>query len=338
MVGQKKRDATFLFHFAPMEGITDEVYRGVVHRLYPLWEKVYTDFFRIPTSSSFSEKSLIKHLGEETYLSDQILKKTAFQILTTSNAQNEKASLLINELKIPHLDINLGCPSKKVNAHKGGAYLLQFPLEIKKLMLTYRKNYTGHLSVKLRSGFYDSSLLKEILCILKGEGADQITLHARTKQEMYKGKANWDLFSLAEKYLSPLPFIPNGDIWTQDDVYSLYNQYSFKVFMLARGATKNPWFPYLFAPYDRIVRKDKILEFFKELEQDYRNKEWPDEQILKRLKALSRYIFDDFNEGETLKKNFFRSQELPEAIETIHNFEEREVEQGIQKGLSLELK
>ena len=81
-----------------------------------------TDFLRIPTEGTISEKKAIEHIGERIYQTPDLRDKTTFQILTTARANTEQALEVLSSLDINHLDLNLGCPSRRVNAHGGGSF------------------------------------------------------------------------------------------------------------------------------------------------------------------------------------------------------------------------
>ncbi len=141
--------------FAPMEGITDEAYRIALMKTFPEWDQFFTDFLRVPTVGKITEKMIVEHYGERILKKGDWRKKNSFQILTTPRAQTLAVVEILESLKMDHLDLNLGCPSKKVNSHLGGAYLLSNHAALRSVLKTIRSNFSGHFTVKMRIGYRD---------------------------------------------------------------------------------------------------------------------------------------------------------------------------------------
>lgn len=306
--------------FAPMEGITDAPYRMAINEAFPDWSYYNTDFLRIPPNGIYSEKKIINHFGQEVYQNSKLSKKTCFQILAAENSCTKEHVELIDKLGFNHLDLNIGCPSKKVNGHRGGAYLLKDLDALKKVVSTIREHYSGYLSAKIRIGYDDDSNFFEILKILEDLGVQAITIHGRTKAQQYHGKANWSYIKQAVKSVS-IPIIGNGDIWTVQDAVRLFDESNCYAIMCGRSAMKTPWLPLLFNEYknnmnqyneDIILmdRKKNLEYYFHILEKKYLKFGFEKENILKRFKALSRYTFDDYNNSDDLKRRFLRSSTL----------------------------
>ncbi|MBT3586792.1 MAG: tRNA-dihydrouridine synthase family protein [Halobacteriovoraceae bacterium] len=298
--------------FAPMEGITDAPYRRTILELYPEWDAVSTDFLRIPSQGSFSDKKILQHWGQYCQSNSDWAAKTTFQILAPVHAQVEQTVAQIQNCGIHSLDLNLGCPSRKVNSHGGGAFLLSTIPELKVLTALIRKNFKGTFSVKMRAGFRDDKNLLECLKVLQEEGVEAITLHGRTRDQLYKGVANWDYIKQAGDFLT-VPLIGNGDVWSTSDISNMYHQTDCHSIMIARGALKTPW---LAGQYRRGLKESlfertiNLIKYFDKLEENYRIDDFDEVGILKRFKALSRYLFDPFPNSHHLKSAFLRSRSL----------------------------
>ena len=226
--------------FAPMEGVTDECYRNVITTLYPDWDYVSTDFLRIPTVGTYPKKHLIKHFGQNVYNNKMLKDKTIYQILTSSTAYTEEHISRINALGVNWLDINLGCPSKTVCKNQGGSYLLSDIKEMSRIISIIRSNFKGIFTAKIRVGYRDDKSFETILKTLESLGIDAITIHARTRDELYKGVAKWQYVKHAVKMVN-IPIIGNGDIWTVKDIHDYYDYTDCHSIMVARGALKTPW-------------------------------------------------------------------------------------------------
>jgi tRNA-dihydrouridine synthase B len=306
--------------FAPMEGVTDPNYRIAVMEAFPEWNYFATDFLRVPTNGKLSNKQLIEHFGKNIYLDEKLKNKTIYQILTVEKGQTTTIVNQLDDLDFPWIDLNIGCPSKRVNTHGGGAYLLSDLIALRKIIKSIRENFSKKFTAKIRVGYRDDSNFKEILNVLEGEGVEAVTVHARTRDQLYKGIANWKYIKEAVEICN-IPVIGNGDLWTLEDIDKIFKETQCHSIMMARGALKTPWMAKLYQTkqlQDLDFRKAQTNLYFNKLEDQFRNDEQSEEFILKRFKAFSRYIFDDYPQGETLKTNCMRSKSLNEFKDFLH--------------------
>lgn len=306
--------------FAPMEGITDGAYRMAIEEAFPEWNYLSTDFLRIPAQGIYSDKKIMEHFGIEERFLEKTIKKTSFQILTTIKSSTAEHVQKIARLGFEHIDLNVGCPSKKVNGHLGGAYLLKDLPALRQIVREIRQNFTGVFTTKIRVGYQDDQDFINILKLLEGEGVDAITLHARTRDQLYEGHANWEYIKMAVEAVS-CPIIGNGDCWNLHDIQKMFEQTGCHAIMLGRGALKTPWMATLYEEYkdqmhnlnDELIhrqRKCYIDYYFHLLERNYIRKGLDSDQILRRFKCFSRYLFDDYDQTENIKSSFLRSREL----------------------------
>ncbi len=139
------------------------------------------------------------------------------------------------------LDINMGCPVKKVVRSGAGSALLQTPKKIGEILAAVRNVYSGPLTVKIRSGWDDMSLnFIEIGQIAEAEGADAITLHPRTRSQGFSGEANWGHITKLKSALN-IPVFGSGDIFTPEDGLRMFQQTNCDAIMIGRGGYGNPW-------------------------------------------------------------------------------------------------
>jgi len=315
--------------FAPMEGITDEAYRIALIKTFPEWDHFFTDFLRVPTVGKINEKMVLEHFGERIYNNPEWRKKNSFQILTTPRAQTQAVVEILESLKFDHIDLNIGCPSKKVNSHFGGAYLLSNHEALRSVLKTIRSNFTGHFSVKMRIGYRDDKNFSESLKLIQDEGVEAITLHARTRDQLYKGVADWSYIKKAVEEVK-IPLIGNGDIWIAEDIEKIFDETKCHSVMFGRSALKTPWLAKIYKEYRSegghidetflLYERKKYLElYFEALLFEYRQIEWADNLILKRFKSLSRNLYDDYEDFETIRGAFLRSESLEEYLDRLYS-------------------
>lgn len=145
------------------------------------------------------------------------------------------------ELGSDGLDLNFGCPSKTVNRSQGGAVLLREPETLYRVVHAVRQALPPEvtLSAKMRLGFDDTGLMYENAAAIEAGGADELTVHARTKVQGYAPPAHWHELGRLNDRLS-IPLIANGDIWTVDDYHRCTALAGTADVMLGRGAIRTP--------------------------------------------------------------------------------------------------
>lgn len=306
--------------FAPLEGITDEYYRQVIFQLYPEWDTQSCDFLRVPNPSPYPQKHIIKHFGNEIYKGGALKDKSIYQILTSPGAYTEQTVSDIRELGFTWLDLNLGCPSKTVCKHHGGSYLLSELTELRPIIKTIRAHFPHTFTAKIRVGYKDDNNFEQILKLLEEEGVDGIVIHARTRDELYKGVAKWDYVKTAVQTVKT-PIIGNGDIWSTDDIERYFDYTGCHSVMLGRSAMKTPWLARLYKKGEKdtaAVRVGEIQNYYHVLFETFTRKAGLEEaSAIKRIKALSRYLFDDFEDGEEIKRRILRAKSFQEQLTVI---------------------
>jgi nifR3 family TIM-barrel protein len=139
------------------------------------------------------------------------------------------------------LDINMGCPVKKVVGTGAGSALLREPEKVRAIIKAVRQATALPFTVKIRSGWAcGADNFLEIGRIAEGEGCDAITLHPRSRAQMFDGTAAWDKIAQLKAALQ-IPVIASGDLFTAADVVSVLTQTNCDGVMIARGALGNPW-------------------------------------------------------------------------------------------------
>ncbi|MDP8203539.1 MAG: tRNA dihydrouridine synthase DusB [Candidatus Tenebribacter mawsonii] len=221
---------------APLAGITDNPFRAICKECgadVVVSEMVSVDglLYNQDRSLEYAEfEESQRPFGLQLFGSDPEIFKKALDIALTKNPD--------------FIDINMGCPVKKVTKRGAGSALMNTPdiaasivRETKKIL----EPLNIPLSVKFRSGwnmFSTNSL--EFGKQMQDAGADIICLHPRTREQMFSGKSNWKLIAELKKAVN-IPIIGNGDVLVIEDMIAMYEQTGCDSVMIGRGAMGKPW-------------------------------------------------------------------------------------------------
>lgn len=147
----------------------------------------------------------------------------------------------IEERPFAILDINMGCPVPKVVNNGEGSALMKNPKLVEQIVTSTVKAIKKPVTVKIRKGFDENSVnAVEIARIAEASGASAITVHGRTREQYYTGKADWDIIRQVKEAVS-VPVIGNGDVESPEDAVRLLEETGCDGIAIGRGARGNPW-------------------------------------------------------------------------------------------------
>ena len=139
------------------------------------------------------------------------------------------------------IDINMGCPAPKIAMNGGGASLMKNPLLAGEIIKAVSKAVDIPVTVKIRKGWDDENITAvELAKIAKKNGAAAITVHGRTRMQMYSGKVDYDIIAKVKKAVD-IPVIANGDIVDEQSAAIMFEKTNCDAIMIGRGALGNPW-------------------------------------------------------------------------------------------------
>lgn len=160
----------------------------------------------------------------------------------------------IEELPFSILDINMGCPVPKIVKNGEGSALMKNPKLVHEIVSKTVKAIQKPVTVKIRKGFDDSCInAVEIAKIIEDAGAKAVAVHARTREQYYSGKADWDIIRQVKEAVT-IPVIGNGDVTSGESAIALQEQTGCDGVMIGRGAQGNPWIFSELLEYERTGR------------------------------------------------------------------------------------
>ena len=218
---------------SPMAGVTDAVYRRLCRRMGA--DAVYTEFVSSDGIIRNNERTLemLEFAEEERPIGIQIF---GGDPQVVSDAARESWSLGPDLI-----DINFGCPARKVTKKMAGCAILQDLGLYREVIAAVVGVVDGPVTVKIRAGWDESQLVYlDATRIAAEEGARAVALHPRTRAQGYSGRADWDRITRLVRE-SPIPIIGNGDLFEPTDVKEMLERTGCAAVMVARGAIGNPW-------------------------------------------------------------------------------------------------
>ena len=221
------------FWLAPMAGITDVCFRQLMDEMNAgvlISELVSAKglFY----NSEKTRKMMRVHPNEKSITGIQLFGESADDII--------RASELVEASGADFVDINLGCPVKKVVKKGCGAALLRDPAYLEKFLTTIKKGIRIPLTVKMRTGWNDDELtIHECVQAAYNSGCEWVAIHGRTRAQGYEGKADWNLIAEV-KDQAKIPVIGNGDIRNAEQARRRLAESKVDAVMIGRGALRNP--------------------------------------------------------------------------------------------------
>ena len=221
---------------APLAGVTDNIYRRICKKWGADWvvsEMVSADGLHYSPQHT---------LPYAVCTDDQ--RPYAIQIFGSDPEMMARGARIVAELKPDMIDINMGCPVKKVIKRNAGSALMKDIELAGRIIVSVKavcEEYGLPLSVKFRAGWdMDSINVVEFAQMAENAGADLVIVHPRTRSQMFSGKSDWQLIKAVKQAVS-VPVIGNGDIFTVEDAAEMQKLTGCDSVMIGRGIMGKPW-------------------------------------------------------------------------------------------------
>lgn len=220
---------------APMEDVTDMDFRLLCKQFGA--DMVYTEFV--------SSDALIRHVNKtkQKLTICDAERPVAIQIYGREVEAMVEAARICEEAQPDIIDINFGCPVKKVAGKGAGSGMMKTPDLMVEITREVVKAVKLPVTLKTRLGWdHDSKIIVELAEELQDVGIQALTIHGRTRSQMYRDNADWSLIAdVKNNQRMHIPIIGNGDVTTPDECKLRFDQTGVDAVMIGRGAIGNPW-------------------------------------------------------------------------------------------------
>jgi nifR3 family TIM-barrel protein len=302
---------------SPMAGVTDISFRRLLKRRGGIGLTV-SEFISVEGLTRHNPKSKrqMRFFEEE--------RPFAVQIFGGQAERMRMAAEMAEEVGADILDINCGCPAPKVVKHGGGSGLLRDHARLETILKEIKKAITIPLTIKIRAGYYDHTInAVETARLAESCGVEHIALHGRTKEQGYKGLANWDLVRQIKENVS-VPVSGSGDVVNVEGAFARWRETNCDGILIGRGAMANPW---IFRQIEDALAgrdlfqpslEDKravLLEYFDMLRADM-----PELAAIGRMKQLAGQFTRGLQGGALFRTTIYHSHSVEEILTRISEY------------------
>lgn len=281
------------YYFAPMDGITDNIYRKLVWKHFPYWDKLYAPFIQP------NDKPVIVPKEEyEVHPDNNRGIPVVPQILTCDAKGFIKVGKILEEYGYDEINLNLGCPAKIIVSKGKGAGMLADTYDLNVFFdEIFNNDWKVKITVKSRLGLTENADFIEIMETFSRYPIDELTIHPRFRTDFYNGKPRLEefdkVFSVLEK--SPnktMKVCYNGNVNTIKDVEYIIKRYpTINSIMLGRGALANPAIIRIIKGGKKIS-KGEFKSFHDDIFNSYYEVGFKDKILMYKMKEMWNYWSD----------------------------------------------
>ena len=299
---------------SPMAGVTDYTFRRLIKRRGGVGLSV---------SEFISVEGLTRHnpKAKRQMRFDEEERPFAVQIFGGEVSRMALGAEMAQEIGADILDVNCGCPAPKVVKKGGGSGLLKDLPNLETILTEIKKSISIPLTLKIRTGYTDATInAVEVAKMAEQCGVEHIQVHGRTREQGYKGLANWDIIAAVKAAVS-IPVSGNGDVTSIKFALEKFNKTRVDGILIGRGAMQNPW---IFRQINDVIEGRKpfqpsfadkqavLLEFFDLLREDM-----PELPALGKMKQLAGQFTKGLVGGAQFRQTLYHSHSPQEILDNI---------------------
>ena len=306
------------YDFAPLEGLTDSIYRRLHHKYFPGVDRYFTPFFSPPV-----HRALTSREARELPPADSMVFCVVPQLLTKVPEDFLWMAGVCKDLGYEEVNLNIGCPSGTVTAKGKGAGMLRDLDSLDSILYTVFSSAPLPISVKTRIGFESAAEVTDIVQIYNRYPIIELIIPPRVRKDFYNGSVDMESFRCALQE-SRTPVCYNGSLRTKGELSAFSAEFpTVDSIMLGRGLIADPG---LLTPGGTTA--DKLEKFHSELLEEYTREFGGTRNAMFRLKENWRYWLCKFEGAEKLEKRLRKATDVGEykavTQEIIHNLPMRD--------------
>lgn len=304
---------TFL---SPMAGLTDSVFRRLIKRLGGCG-LVMTEFTSAEglTRNSFKSKRMLFYHEEE--------RPVTAQLFGAEPSRLAEATRMVEDLGFDAIDLNLGCPAKKVVKACGGSALLRETKLLEEILKTIRAATSLPFTIKIRAGWSETEIVSvQVGKMAEDIGINAIAFHPRTRVQGFSGHSDWNLIGQLKEALN-IPVIGNGDIVTPEDAFRMRRETGCDGVMIGRGALSNPWIFRQIQELERgLIPTQPDVAAKYQLIKDYFQLLFEEETpgAIGKMKQFASWFTHAIPYGAALRKSIYESHTESQVMDRIEEF------------------
>lgn len=292
-------------YFAPLEGITGYIFRGVYEECFGGVDAYFSPFISTTQKRKMRNKELRDILPENNKgirLIPQILGNHAEDFLHTAQA--------IRNLGYDTVNLNLGCPSRTVVSKGKGAGFLAKPEALNRFLEEIYAGTPVKISIKTRLGKDDPEEFLELINIFNQYPVQELIIHPRIQTDFYENTPNWDMFGEAVSRCT-VPICYNGDIFSAADFRRFRERFpQVGRIMLGRGLLAHPELAGLLQGRAAGATKEQLHHYILLLQERYTEVFSGETPVLFKMKEIWEFLIDSFQDGESFRKKIHKCQSL----------------------------
>ena len=298
------------FVLAPMAGVTDSAFRSLMKEF--------------GANIVFTELISAHGIQHQNKATQELLKfsKTqspiGVQIFGEDPKVMGRAASIVEEMGYEFVDINLGCPVKKIVKKGAGAAILKDTKLLSCILKQVKSSLTKiPLTIKIRTGWDETSRNANEVChIAYNEGVTWVTIHGRTRSQAYSGEADWNYIQQI-KSQSPIPIIGNGDIITATQAVNRLTQSQCDGVMIGRGCLKRPWIIqealHIYQRKNMFFKTDPLNAI--NILHKYLTQNVEPHKVLIQMKKFTAWFSTGYINSTAFRKEIFQTKNIEQMME-----------------------